>query len=238
MDQGYAPAERSLAKWYEQAGEYEQALNHVENAIRFDSTNTGYRSARGLLLSLAGQDKEAIEVLTSVVISEPSNFTAEIALARSLQRLGRDAEAQTHRQAGEQKRAVMTEVERLRGAVAELPESNRLRADLATSLQRVRLFDEAIRQYQILEYRLPGNLTISGNVATLFMQVGDTTEAVRRYNLILSHDSTHVETWLNLGYYHARQGRRREALDAWAKAATYGPDHPGVKELERLARGN
>jgi tetratricopeptide (TPR) repeat protein len=238
LDPGYAPAERSLAAGYEQAGEFDLALIHIEKAIGIDSTNSEFRSVRGLLLSLAGSDEEAVVVLTSVIESEPSNYTAEIALARSLQRLGRGADAESHLEAGEQKRAVMAEIERLRTSVKELPENDRLRIDLAKGLQRVGLYDEAIQHYQILEYRLKQNLTLSGNLATLYMQTGNTEEALRRYNWILSQDSTHVETWLNLGHHHARQGRRQEALEAWGKAATYEPDHPGVKALERMARGN
>jgi tetratricopeptide (TPR) repeat protein len=236
IDPQYSPAERSLALWYEYEGDFEKALEHIDRALQLEPDNLEYRSTRALLLSRTYRDQEAVAALNAVLVEEPTNYSAEFALARSLRRLGQPDEADRHQSLGEEKRVVMAEIEQLRNSVDGLPTNDRVRVDLANKLRSAGLYDESIEHYSVLLERSGGNLTVAGNLATLYMQKGDTLEAFRRYDRILDIDSTHVETWLNLGFHYARTGRRREALVAWGKAEEYGPDHPGVKAIQRMAR--
>jgi cytochrome c-type biogenesis protein CcmH/NrfG len=65
---------------------------------------------------------------------------------------------------------------------------------------------------------------------------GDTAKAIDHYRLILHHDPTQVDVWLNLGVVYAISGQRQEAEQAWHNVLKYAPDHPAAKAyLAKLA---
>jgi tetratricopeptide (TPR) repeat protein/lysophospholipase L1-like esterase len=102
-------------------------------------------------------------------------------------------------------------------------------------LRRAGRLSVAIESYESALRRKPDDLPLRNNIATVFLQLGDTTEAIARYRDVLEADSTFIESWINLALYYGSTGQVRRANEALGRAMEINPDHPVIKRL-RSAR--
>ncbi len=232
-DPGYAPAYASLADWYESEGAFDEALRYARHALERDPENLDNQYKVGALLFRAGQYEEAVAQLHPVIEARPWNYSALFNLGQALQRLGRREEAERYLAQANQVRTEQAEVERLHRTARDQPANFQHQIAYANALRRTGRLPEALNTYHVALSIRPENLALQNNVATLYLQQGDSTEALTRYRYILRRDSTFAETWLNLGLHYARTGRMEAAREAWKKAFTYGPDHPAVQAFRK-----
>ena len=66
--------------------------------------------------------------------------------------------------------------------------------------------------------------------------LGDTADAIIRYQTMLSLDSTIVDVWQNLGVVYASSGKINKARNYWEKALKYKPNNNTI--IEYLIREN
>ncbi len=231
LDSTYAPAIMSLAEWYEASGDYSQALRHARGATRFDPNNADYRYMLGALLAKTEKFDQAVPVLENVVKERPWDFSALFNLGQALQRLGRQEEGRAVLNRAAEVQEEQREVNRLRTRAGDFPDSFEARLEYANALRQSGRIKESIDQYLIAEAMRPNNLQLRTNTATAMLQIGDTTEALRRYRSILAQDSTIVEAWLNLYVFYDQTGNQRRSREALDRAVAIDPDHPMIDRI-------
>ena len=100
--------------------------------------------------------------------------------------------------------------------------------------------DRAAEALKVAVTMEPTNLKLQTNLATLMLQSGDTTGAIRRYHNVLYLDSTYTDAWLNLGVAYGNSGQYEEARWAWTRALAQAPQNPEaqayLRQLDQLAQ--
>ena len=232
IDAEYAPAYASLAELFEREARYEDALAHAERALDLQPDRARYRYLVGLALFRLERFEEAESHLNHAAMARPWDYSALYTLGQTLQRMGRSSEAQQVLTTANDVRAAEQQVERLGTNAREQPTNFQHQLNYANALRNAGRLDEAIDGYLIGLALRPSNLELQNNIATAFMQVGDTAQAMTRYRHILAQDSTFVVTWINIGWHYANTNRMQQAVQSWATAARHGPDHPTVMALK------
>ncbi len=233
LDDRYAPVYLSLTEWHEASGDYNEALRYAQRAAALDPNNVEYRYRLGVLLARNEQFDEAAKALESVVRVRPWDFSALFNLGQTLQRLGRQDEARTVLARAEKTQLEQQEVNRLRGGARDFPDNFEARIAYADAMRKSGRVRESIDQYLIAEALRPDNLALRNNIATAYLQVGDTAEALRRYRSVLAADSTVVEAWINLFAFYSKTGQSEKAKDALDRATDIQPDHPLLQQLRQ-----
>jgi tetratricopeptide (TPR) repeat protein len=228
-DSSYAPAYTSLAHWHESEGAFEEALRYALRARALQPDHLDAQYTTGALLFRTGHHEEAVDHLQPIVEAQPWNYSALFTLGQALQRMGQHEAASRYLEQAETVRAEQSQVERLQRAAQERHGDLALQIETANALRRTGRLPEALAAYHLAQSLRPGNLSLQNNIATIYLQQNDTTEALTRYHRILRQDSTFAETWLNLGLHYARTGRQDAARGAWDKALKYEPGNPAVK---------
>lgn len=232
LDPGYAPAHAALADWYLREGDDAQALSHARAALDAAPGDPAARARLGMLLVRTGDPAGAVPLLRAAVDARPWDYGAWFNLGRGLQALG-DPSAPAVLARADSVRAEQAAVERLRREARTSPDNLAKQVELADALRRSGRLDKALQTYHVALSLRPGNLPLLNNLGTLYLQRGDTTEALARYRDVLRQDSTYAETWLNLALHYARTGHRKAAEDALRKAFDYGRDNPVVQRFRR-----
>ena len=233
IDPNYAPAYASLADWYESGGAFAEALENAQRALALDPENLGYQYQVGALLARAGRYEEAVVTLRPVADARPWDYSARFTLGQALQRLGRTVEAQSYLEEAAQIRAAQAEVERLGREARNSPESFNRQLAYAEALRQTGRFPEALDAYHLALSLRPQDLALQNNLATLYLQRGDSAEAVARYRDVLRQDSTFVEAWVNLALHYARARQPQAAQAAFEKAVAANPEHPAVRAIRQ-----
>ena len=237
FDSTYAPAWISLSNWYETEGVFQEALVHAERALAIRPAQVDYQYRVGTLLFRVGRYEEAVTYLRAVAAEQPWNYGALFTLGQAIQRLGQAAEAEALLAHAETVRAAQSEVERLQRVARDRPNNAALLIESGNALRSAGRLDEALSAYLVAASLRPENLSLQTNIATLYLQQQDTTEALERYAHVLQQDSTFAEAWLNLGLHYVRTGRPEQAQEAWSKAQRYGEDSPAVRTFfERMRK--
>ncbi len=107
---------------------------------------------------------------------------------------------------------------------------------LGDNRRRLGRLRDAIDAYQTAADQRPQDLALQNNIATAFLQLGDTAEAAQRYRNIIAIDSMFVEAWINLALHYARTGQMDRADQAMSQAVSIAPDHPMVRRLRSRGR--
>jgi tetratricopeptide (TPR) repeat protein len=176
------------------------------------------------------RDREAVEIVRSVLAADPDNYAAGVHLADLLVRLGRLQEAEAP----------------LRKLVALRPDKPHnlyrladLLLDLAQQLERANRDEEARRKVEeareLVERALAADLLDTGQmvrVAAAWNQRGEFALAESLLRKSLAVEPRGIVANLNLGYALTRQGRLDEALpyleEAWKLASEDRPLWPQI----------
>ncbi|GBD01811.1 Beta-barrel assembly-enhancing protease [bacterium HR18] len=80
----------------------------------------------------------------------------------------------------------------------------------------------------------PHNLALENDRANLALLLGDTLDALARYQQLLRRDPTLADVWLNLGVVYAQQKQYEAARKAWQQALRYRPDDDTLRQYLQL----
>lgn len=217
-----------LGQVYEDEGELEQALAYSSRALAIEPANPAYRYATGSQLRQTGRFEEAVRELRTVIEARPWHAGAHYNLGQALLRLGREAEAQRYLVRADSLERLDAEIWRLRSDVEVNPGHPMPSVALGDALRRAGRLDEAMDAYKVALSLAPQNLALRNNVANLAHDLGNTDEAIRRYQAILRQDPTLASVWLNLGVAYADGGNKAAARQAWENVLKYAPDDPAA----------
>jgi tetratricopeptide (TPR) repeat protein len=235
LDSLYAPAHFNLALLYEDEGEVEKALRHAQHAWDSDRQNLEYRYLVGALLVKNRKHEQALEVLREVIEKWPWYRGAQYNYGQALVHLGRQAEAKKYLDEAERVRAQGAKIEHLENTIRSIPHDPMAHASLAFAYRAIGRYNDAMHAYKVAAHLAPANMEIQNNIANLYLIKGDTTRAIDQYRMILEHDPTLVEIWVNLGIVYAISKKFAAARIAWENALQLAPDHPAAKAyLARL----
>ncbi|MGH7456110.1 MAG: tetratricopeptide repeat protein, partial [bacterium] len=229
LDSLHAPAHFSLALLFEDEGEIEKALYHARRAWQIERDNLEYRYLVGELLVKSRKYEEALEVLRAVVDKLPWYRGAQYNFGQALVHLGRQNEAKKYLDEAERVRARDAKIEHLENTIRSIPNDPMAHASLAFALRSVGRYNDAMHAYKVAAHLAPNNMEIQNNIANLHLIKGDTTRAINQYRMILQHDSTLVDIWLNLGIVYALSKQIENARQAWLHALKHQPNHPAAK---------
>ena len=191
-DPGYAPVYAGLADLHQTDGAYEEALRYARLASTLSPENVDFRYKVGAYLVRTGDYEGAATHLRPITESHPWKYGALFNLGRALGHLGRQEESERFLAQAEQARAEQAVVEMQGRRVRNVPTDFSARISFAQALRQSGRFAEALRAYDVALSLRPNNLALRNNVATLYLERGDTTEALSRYYHVLQQDSTIV----------------------------------------------
>ena len=109
------------------------------------------------------------------------------------------------------------------------PDQFMLWVNLGNSLNNMGRVEEAKDAFLVALSLKPMNFALQNNIANLCLIIGDTSQAIIRYESILSIDPELVDIWLNLGVVYASSGRSTEARQAWEKGLEYDSNNQTLK---------
>ena len=234
LDSAYAPAHAGLAELSEQEGDFGQALRHAERALALAPDHGQYHYLAGLMLTRLERFEEALALLERAIHLRPWDYSAAYTLGQALQQLGREDKARQWLSQANASRAEQQRIARLGSDARAMPTNFMHQVNYADALRNAGRLSEAVDMYLIALALRPQNPDLRNNLATAYMQQGDTTRALNEYRAVLSRDSTNAVAWLNIGWHLARTNRMRQAVRAWGAAARHHPGHPGVLALREL----
>ncbi|MEM6646042.1 MAG: tetratricopeptide repeat protein [Bacteroidota bacterium] len=233
IDSTFVPARTRLATLEETEGNLTVALAEATQAFSLAPSDVDVAYRLGTLHLKLGEAEAAAPLLSSVAQREPWNFSALFNLGQAMQRLGQAEDAQRILDRAAQVRDMASRVERLETDSRARPDDLGLRLRHAEGLRSLGRLREALSAYQVAAASQPDDLRILHNIATLHLNLGDTTAARMDYETILAEDSTYVDALVNLAVYFNQQGKRPTARRYLQQAYRHGgPDHPALQRLQ------
>jgi tetratricopeptide (TPR) repeat protein len=224
-------------QFFEDAGEFEQALQYSRRGLALRPDNLNYAYIVGVQLLRQGDLQGAVDMLTKVTEGMPWHYSAHYNLGQAYSGLGQSDDGAHYLARADtllEQRKEVTYWENLLEANSHEP---MLWVNYGDALRRSGRVDEAIEALTIAFSIQPQWLELQNNIANLLLMRGDTTAALGQYEVLLQIDSTQADIWLNLGTVHALTGRYDKARAAWETALHYDPEHPEARNyLAQLPR--
>lgn len=224
-----------LSRLSQEQGDIEEAIDYSRRMVRLRPDDPDYRYMLGSQLVKAGQPEKARVHLEKMLEHQPGHPGAHYNLGRALIHLGEHDRANRHLTLADSLEEVESEVERQKSVAWDNPGRIRAWIELGNTLRGLERYEEALEAYQSAHAIAPHNPVILNNLASLYLETGDTTRALRQYQEILRRDSTSADTWFNLGVLYANQGEKEKARASWEKVLKYRPNDSTTKQyLRRL----
>ena len=204
-------------EWLE-AGGLDQALAHLDEAVRIAPDYLDARANLAAALSRAGRHEEAVDQRREVLRRRPRDPDAHAHLGLALGRLGRHEEA-----------------------LASLAEALRLAPDNPVALRGsgVALTRQGKNEQAIAYLRRalrvdPGDAETHVNLGTVFLRQDELERAEAEFEEALRIDPDNASAHKNLGVLLARQRKLGEAMAHFAEVLRVDPrDEAARKNLER-----
>ncbi len=114
-------------------------------------------------------------------------------------------------------------VQELQLALAARPDAE-AHNNLGMALQYQKKFSAAAEHYRQALALNPRYVEALNNLSVALFETGQTEEAVAQVGKALQIDSTLPDAYLNLGTFHNRSGRRKEALHAFRQGLRHAPE--------------
>jgi len=229
LDSSYSKAYTMLGQLYKDDGEIEKAFDYTYRGLILDPNNVHGQYIYGTLLLQAGQLEDAITYLEKAKEKLPWNQGVHNNLGQALLRLGRQEEGNRYLARADTLREWQSKIEEQRGFIDIQPGNPVNWIRLGNILHSAGRIEEAIEAYEISLSINHRNIPLQETVAYLWLSLGDTIKAVPHYHAILQQDSTHADTWFNLGVVYANTGKLNEARIALQNALNYNPNDTTAK---------
>ncbi len=206
-------AHGALAERYYAKSEFQKAIEHSQEALRFKRDVGAVRSTYGLALYATGQPDKALEQFELAVLQDPDNPIGYMNLGWiQIERGNYD-----------------TAIERLAAGAAKISHTTPLYtrkmiyANWANALVKTDQLPAARRMYvRALEIE-PHAPPVVRDIARVDLQLGDTDAAVTGLRKALEMDATDLDTEYLLAAAVLLQGHPDEAAALFAKAAAQDP---------------
>ena len=230
INNNFAPGYMRLSHLKKDAGEINEAINHAKTGLELEPKNIDYKYFMGSLLLLNGQPKLSIPYFDQVVNDKPWHYWAHHNLGQALFRVGKKTQSELYINKAKELQEGIQEVENWRNLANMNPDQFMLWINLGNSLNNMARTKEAKDAFLVALSIKPMNVAVQNNIANLSLMLGDTLDAIIRYQTILSLDSTIIDVWQNLGVVYASSGKVNEARNSWEKALKYEPNNNTIIE--------
>ena len=231
----FSPAYVAMARVHRRGGDLASAGAAVEAGMKVDSLAIDLAAERGILLVEEGREAEAVPWLERAVSEDPDLLEACEALGRAYRRIGAEDKARLMAQYVEHLSDHREEIRRLKVAIAFD------QTDGAGFLGLGSLYSHLVRPLaasQALEVGLqilPGDVEALGNLAFVFLGMGQLPRAVETYERLLAIDSTRVSAHVGLGGALALSGEPERSAAAFERALAlepgFAPAHMGLARV-------
>ena len=229
IDTKNASAYMRIGHLYKDSGDITKAIKYTTSGVNLDPENLDYKYFMGSLLLLNGEPKASIPFFRSVTNKRAWHYWAHHNLGQAYFRIGSTAEGQRFMDKAKELQKGIQEVENWRNLANMNPDQFMLWVNLGNSLNNMGRMEEAKDAFLVALSLKPMNFALQNNIANLCLMIGDTNQAIVRYEAILSMDPELVDIWLNLGVVYARSGRATEARKAWEKGLEYDSNNQTLK---------
>ena len=231
----FFPAYVAMARVHRRSGDLASAWAAVEAGMEIDSLKIDLAAERGILLVEEGRQAEAVPLLERAVSGDPDLLEACEALKQAYRRIGAEDKARLMAEYIEHLGDHREEIRRLKTAIA-LDQT-----DGAAFLGLGSLYSHLVRPLaasQALEVGLqilPGDVEALGNLAFVFLGMGQLPRAVETYERLLAIDSTRVSAHAGLGGALTLSGEPERAVAAFERALAlepgFAPAHMGLARV-------
>ena len=229
IDTKYASAYMRLGHLHKDSGDITKAIKHTTSGVNLDPENLDYKYFMGSLLLLNGEPEASIPFFRSVTNKRAWHYWAHYNLGQAYFRIGSTVEGQLFMDKAKELQKGIQEVENWRNLANMNPDQFMLWVNLGNSLNNMGRVEEAKDAFLVALSLKPMNFALQNNIANLCLTIGDTNQAIIRYESILSTDPELVDIWLNLGVVYASSGRATEARQAWEKGLEYDSNNQTLK---------
>ena len=217
---------RGLVHWA--GSDYDNAIAALTTAIQRSPRNERARLALARVLSAAGRDADAEQVLEATSRLLPESARARWWLASAYERVNKFADARRELEAAAA--AAVSGQSQLHGAVGRLASGA---AD----------FPVAIAAFQRAVYAEPNDAAMHRLLAQALVQQDRAGEAVAEFVAALLIDPMDAAALAGIGHVHLNAGRHAEAADLLRRALDLSPAsietrHAFAQALARLGRTN
>jgi tetratricopeptide (TPR) repeat protein len=221
------PAYANLGRLFHGRGEYPQAREALEAAVRLDPADVRSAVTLALVLDASGDASGADALFrraADLVAAHPVRVTAELALAEALAQGPRWEQAVSHYRAVLDRRP---------------PVGGNLRAKAHLGLgfmaERHGDLDAARASYRAAIRLDPGLIDARYNLANATLRAGRREDAVVLYERIVADDPSFFAARYNLGRLYEQAGRPGEAREQFAAFLASAPPAPRYAEARAYA---
>ena len=227
-----------LGQLLEETGDLEGALEASLNGHRLRPDDLDYQYIVGTQYFRLDSTEAALPYLEPVAEKWTWHHGAQFNLGQVYMRLGREAEAEIYFARADEAQQLQQRVNEAQNAINNDPTSPANWIELGNRLRESKRYGRAIEAYKNgLTIQVPPGLALymQTNLATLYMECGDLSEAARRFEAILRADPDLSAAKLNLGIVYAQGGRFDEARATWRELLEREPRNTAAQSyLEQL----
>jgi tetratricopeptide (TPR) repeat protein len=200
------------------AGRLQEAIAHLEEAVRIKPDYVEAHNSLGRSLMLVGKLNEAIGHLEQALRIKPDLAEAHYNLGGALGQAGRMQEAIGHYEQ----------------ALRIKPDWAKAHYDLGVALERAGRMQEAIGHYEQALRLKPDLAEAHNNLGAILFQLGKVQEAIRHWEQALRIKPDYAKAHYDLGVALEQAGNVREAIAHYEVAVRLEPDFTNAQS--RLAK--
>lgn len=227
-----------LGQLLEETGDLEGALEMSLNGLRLRPDDLDYQYIVGTQYFRLDSAEAALSYLEPVAKEWTWHHGAQFNLGQVYMRLGQEAEAEIYFARADEAQQLQQRVNEAQNAINNDPTSPANWIELGNRLRESKRYSRAIEAYKNgLTIQVPPGLALymQTNLATLYMECGDLSEAGRRFEAILRADPDLSIARLNLGIVYAQGGKFDEARATWRELLEREPRNTAAQSyLEQL----
>lgn len=206
-------AHNNLSDILVQQGKIEEAIWHLEQALRLKPGDAITHNNLGLALAQAGTVGEAISHYEQALRIQPDYAAAHSNLGLALARVGKTKEAMVHYEQ----------------ALRIQPDLADAHCNLGIALAQAGRVEEAIGHYEQALRIQPDSVEAHYNLGNALTRSGRIPEAIEHLERALRLKPDYASAHYNLGNALVRLGRLQEAMGHWEQALRSKPDYAEVE---------
>ncbi len=200
-------AHNNLALILADAGQIDQAIPHLENAIRLKPDYALAENNLGNDLTQLNRPAEAVPHLQRALALQPKYPVAERNLGIALAASGKTSEAIPH----------------FENALRLNPDFAEAELSLGTALMLTNRFPEAVPHFEKAVALEPDSIEIRDTYGRALMQAGRFEQSLDHFRHVLELDPRRADTHMNLALALRQLGRKQEAADEYLEAVRLDP---------------
>ena len=228
IDPDHAMTYMWLGQLLEETGDLEGALETSLAGLKLRPDDLDYQYIVGTQYFRLDSAEAALPYLEPVAEKRSWHHGAQFNLGQVYMRLGRESDAEKYFARADQAQQLQQRVNEAQNAINNDPGSPANWIELGNRLRQAKRFGRAIEAYKNgLTIDVPPGLALymQTNLATLYLECGDASEAANRLEAILRADPTLTAARFNLGVAYAQGGRLDEARATWVELLEREPTH-------------